>query len=314
MSQTLKSRTRELPFPTKSADRFRAVKLADVGDAHAKAILVLLAYITGANRDSWDMARVEFCEMLNMSRSTFYRKLKLLTDANLLSVEDIAGTDRQRWRIIYSNLTPENEPATAADADENGVDRSTNNAAASTPPENSLWPFADVAANMSELGVGCPAAAIDQAQARGVSPAELMGLVVHFSEHAKRNGWGPGALFNRVANHTPGLIAARGWPDEKLVSVKRRSAAADAHIEQEQARRQQQADELSAELAHLETEQGDILNGMTVKERVELLKTLPLRPVERRHAKAAIESGNLGRWRSILLRGLANQQKPARAT
>lgn len=133
-----------------------------------------------------------------------------------------------------------------------------------------------VVAELIDLGLGAPQAAISRAQASGCSPADLMGLIHH--ARSKPGAWGPGAVFHRITAALPGGDPAAGWPKPSAEWQQRQIRQAQQQQIQQTA--QQAAQRQAERQARRERNQrlidqyGAILDDLSDAERVELAQTI----------------------------------------
>lgn len=157
------------------------------------------------------------------------------------------------------------------------------------------WP--GVAAEMIELGVEQPGAAIRSAKSLGLSPGAALARCDWFREHHGARGYRPQALYHGIANCAPGTPLDGGWPKPapQVVAVaasRALEAAAGASARRDAAERQKRSQSL-------EESHGSRLDEMTAGELAELVAGLT--PWSR---KWIGEDGRKGRGRLILLQRL----------
>ncbi|WP_145031491.1 hypothetical protein [Caulifigura coniformis] len=120
------------------------------------------------------------------------------------------------------------------------------------------------AAELSELGVEWPGAALQAA--RAAKPEEhVLAILSYFREHAPRNGWGPGALVQRLRNSRHHIAIERGWPQAapKAIQSKQRSDELQKRQAQDdEQKRKAEADASAA--ARREIELGPHLDSMAL--------------------------------------------------
>ncbi|TWT49047.1 hypothetical protein KOR42_39630 [Thalassoglobus neptunius] len=102
-------------------DALRDIRL---NDPYSRLILFVLDTMLGTNWKYLDKTIEEVMEVCELKRSVFYDRMKQLREAALISVDDIEGSSRKRWRIIRSNIS------------EAAASSKTRSSADSTPAEN----------------------------------------------------------------------------------------------------------------------------------------------------------------------------------
>lgn len=193
----------------------------------------------------WEMTIEYLADRCEISRRTCYRKLGELVEANIVSVEDLPGSTRKRFRIARSNIADcrvrraarsprRDEPPcptgtdschtgttvchtgtrpcpTGTDLCHTGTDTSISAPSATLPPPPPLSAHEAAAAELIELGVAHPEPALSLAVDRsGLEHVRL--IIAYFREQAPRQGWRAGALVTRLRNASPVVPVALGWP------------------------------------------------------------------------------------------------------
>ena len=105
------------------------------------------------------------------------------------------------------------------------------------------------------------AAAIRDAQANGMTVAEVRAIVEHWQ--SMPGAWPPGALHHRIRTGTPGLAVGEGWvPVEKAYARDQATKAGTERQRRDSEKRQQQDSADKAELERLEREHGAELDAL----------------------------------------------------
>lgn len=134
----------------------------------------------------------------------------------------------------------------------------------------------EVEEELISLGVddiGC----LQKAMAAGMVEPQIRELIRHFREHQSANGWKPQALHHRLSKVSPKLLSDRGWPTPSLGRQKPQSVEDTPESKAGRAKAVQEVQEKTQAWEKLESEFGEILNGMTKADQDKLLSRL--RPV-----------------------------------
>jgi hypothetical protein len=186
----------------------------------------------------------------NYSRRHVKRAIEALELLSLITKDrrkNCYGTTTNHYRIVWTEVellatkvpcrhyAPPDQSAfptdqSALEADHSALEalKPPRSAKKNTPPPpraSSLQRWAAAEEVFRAQGIGQSARLIEHAQRRGITPDECEQLAEYFAEHATRNGWGPGVLFDRVANAKPGEAIAARWIPPTPAALKRAQAA-----------------------------------------------------------------------------------------
>lgn len=94
----------DLEYRDRRKLELQQLKAIRLGDPSLRLILFVLDSFINHKLQYWDMSHDELIEATEMARSTYYEKLSRLKELCLISVEDINGSAKKRFRIIRSNV------------------------------------------------------------------------------------------------------------------------------------------------------------------------------------------------------------------
>ncbi|WP_437230367.1 hypothetical protein SH661x_001924 [Planctomicrobium sp. SH661] len=273
----------ELPWATKRGQELKALRLIDLSDPQAKLLLLSCDLVVSQETGFYDLELDELRRIANMSRTTFYDRLKKLQRLGLISYSPLHNSPKQRvWvhrgaiaqmadnrtaiavrqpnpvrranaalPIRDSSVRQWDEPVPYADESVRRWDCTTTEPTEPTeppaPPEN-VGEAAEatwelVRDLLIDLGVLKWDAAIASLQ-QHVTPGHAIALCRHYQRLGTQSGWTPVTLFFRCQRARQSVATDANWPPPEAPRSRRPAQS----------------------LADLESQFGEVLDAMSVDE------------------------------------------------
>lgn len=246
----------ELPWATRRGQELRALRMLDLNDPHAKLLLLSCDLIVSQETGFYDITLDELRRVANMSRSTFYDRLKRLQRLGLITVRPLTNSTRQRVWINRGTLAQlalsgaaiavrEPESVRVADAvvrETDAVFREPDNhvrepdavvretdcttygpteptepSAPSEPNRVEEATWDLVMTELVELGVIKWNAAIAVLQEH-VTPEHAIALCRHYRQFHVEFGWSAASLFFRCQRARQSIAPETNWPEKQATS------------------------------------------------------------------------------------------------